>query len=139
MLEILHRLEHDMLHALHDQLSDALAPLDMEVLGRVGVDEQHLEFTAVAAVDETGGVETGDAVLEGETAARLDETCVSIGDRHGESGGDEFASSPGAQQRVMTGREIETGITDARVAGHRQVGVESHHRDFEHRGIVERT
>ena len=42
---------------LDDELGDAVAPVHLVGLGRVGVDEQHLQLVAVAGVDEARRVE----------------------------------------------------------------------------------
>src|SRR4051812_9666591 len=61
------------LDGLEHELRDALAPHDLEVLGRVGVDQQHLELAPIAGVDQAGRVQAGDAVLQCEAAPRLHE------------------------------------------------------------------
>ena len=78
-------------------------------------------------------------MLQRQTAARLDEPCVSLGDGHGEPGGDQCPPTAGGEHGVMRRREIEPGVTDAGIGGQGQFGVEAHHRDLKHRGIVERT
>lgn len=128
-----------MLHPLHHELGDPLPPTHLEVLGRIGVHQQHLELSAVSAVDEPGGVQTGHAMLQRQTAARLDEAGMSFGDGHGEPGGDQRPTTAGGEHGVMGRREIEAGVTDTRIGGQGQFRVEAHHRDLKHRGIVEGT
>ena len=67
-------------------------------LGGVGVDQEHLELVAVAAVDQPGRVEAGDAVLEGQAAAGLDEPGVPGGEGDGDAGRDEGPAAAGAER-----------------------------------------
>ena len=76
-----------------------------KALGRVGVDEQHLELVAVAAVDEPRRVEAGDAVPQRQAAAGLHEPGVALGD------GDRDARS-GTRARPPAGASV------TRLAGH---------------------
>ena len=64
---------------------------------RIGVDQQHLQLPPVAAVDEAGGVEAGDAVTQGEAAAGLDEPGMARRDGDGDPGGHERPPPAGAR------------------------------------------
>lgn len=115
--------ELHMLDCLDHQLSDPLSPSDLEVLGRIGVDEQHLQFASVTGVDEPRGVETCHAVFQREPAARLDEPRVAIGDGNGDAGGDERPLAAGAEQTVLPCQKVDACITLFRIAREWQVRV----------------
>ena len=117
---------------MDDQLRDALAPLDEEILVGVGVDQQHLELAAIAGIDETGRVETGHAVLECQPTAGLDEAGVALGDRDRGTGGDEGTATAVGQQHIVAGDEVGAGITWSGVGGQRQIGIEAKQWDVEH-------
>src|SRR5262249_10810080 len=70
-------------HRLHHELSDALAPREVDGLAAV-VDQEHLELAAIAGVDEARCVEHGDALLHGEARARQHEPGVARRDGDGE-------------------------------------------------------
>ena len=82
---------------LHDELGDAVAPLDQVVLVGVGVDQQHPQLVAVAAVDQARRVEAGDAVAQGQAAAGLHEPGVALGHGEGDAGGHERPPAAPAQ------------------------------------------
>jgi hypothetical protein len=126
-------LDLHVLDALHDQLRDALASRDLDVVARVGVDEEDLELAAVAAVEQAGRVEARDAVAQRQPAPRLDEPGVALRDRQGESGGDDRTSTAGLQHDPLACEQVEAGVARLRVRRQRQVGIESLHRDREHR------
>jgi hypothetical protein len=119
VLEVLDHLEHCLLHTLHDQLGDALPASDLEVLDGISVDQQHLEFSPITAVDETRGVEAGDSVAKRQSAARLDEARTPLGDRYRESGGHQRAAASGDEHSIVSGRKVEASVTNARIAGER--------------------
>src|SRR5215218_3021364 len=76
----------DLFDALDHQLRDAVASLDGEGRTRVGVDQQHLELTAVLRIDQTWCVEARDAVLQRQAGAREHEAGVARRDGHRETG-----------------------------------------------------
>jgi len=119
VLEVLDQLEHSMLHPLHNELGDALTPAHLEVLMRIGVHEQHLKLPAVPAVDQTGRIEAGHAMLQRQTAARLDEPGVPLRNGHGEPGGHQRTPAAGCEHNIVSGRKIKAGVTTARIAGER--------------------
>src|SRR5579859_4497446 len=49
---------------LHDELGDPVTAANREGIGRIGVDQQHPQFAAVAAVDQPGRVETRHPVVQ---------------------------------------------------------------------------
>lgn len=69
-----------------DHLGDAFAVLDGEGFLSV-IDQQHFDFTAVVGIDGTRTVEHGDAVFEGEAAARPYLRFIPFGQFNEQSGG----------------------------------------------------
>ena len=67
----------DFLDSLQHQLRDAVAALDVERCAWVGVEQDDFDLASVGRVDETRCVGDSEAVLQGITAARQHETCVS--------------------------------------------------------------
>jgi hypothetical protein len=63
MIKVFNGHQHHVLHALHNELRDSFTAFDLEWLDGIGVDQQHLEFTAVPTIDETRRIETGHAVF----------------------------------------------------------------------------
>lgn len=136
VIEVLDHLEHGVVDPLDHQLSDPLPTRHLERLGGVGVDEQHLQLPPVAAVDESGGVEAGHAVVEGETAARLDEAGVALGDGHRQPGRHQGATTAGCEDGTLAGQQVQAGITRAGVGREREIGVQTDDRELEHAEIV---
>lgn len=80
---MLHFFKVDFFICLNDELRDPFTPHHLEVRRWIGIDEQYLEFTSVAAIDQTGRVQHGHAVFVRQATARLDEARIPIrnGDR----------------------------------------------------------
>ena len=121
-----------MLDRLHDELGDAFTAGDLERLGRIMVDQAHLQLTAVAGVDQPRGVQDGDPVLERKTAPRLDQACVALRKRDRDAGGDEGPTTGGGKGDVLSGDQIDTGVTRSGVGRERQVGIEAEDREIKH-------
>jgi len=66
----------------------------------VQVDQDHADLAAVGGVYGAGGVQDGDAVLEGESGFGADLAFVAVRDGHLEAGGDQHALA-GFQHVVM--------------------------------------
>lgn len=115
VVEVGDRFEHHMFDALHHELGDPLTTRDREWFDGIGVDEQHLEFTPVPTVDQTGSVEAGHAMRERESATGLDESGMALGNRHGQSGGDQRSTTSGEEDDVLTSNEIEPGVAHSGV------------------------
>jgi hypothetical protein len=64
LIETFDRYEHHVFDTLHNELSDALTALHLEWLHRISVDQQHLQFTPIPTVDETGRIETRHTVIQ---------------------------------------------------------------------------
>jgi len=120
------------LDRLHDELGDAFTAGDLERLGRIMVDQAHLQLTAVAGVDQPRGVQDGDPVLERKTAPRLDQACVALRKRDRDAGGDEGPTAGGSKGDVLSGDQIDTGVTRSGVGRERQVGIEAEDREIKH-------
>src|ERR1700730_11255546 len=69
---------------LDHELGDALATLEGDGRGAV-VDQEDLDLSAIARVDQAGRVEHGDTVLEGEAGARQDQSGVPFGNGHAQA------------------------------------------------------
>ena len=98
----------------------------------IGVDQEHLEFTAVARVDEPRRVETSHTVLQSQSAAGLHEACVPLGYRDRGARGHERATPSTGQQHLVARDEVGTGITGAGIRRQRQVGIETKQGNVEH-------
>jgi len=66
------------LNCLYDELSDSLTASDREIDRGVVIDQANLQLAAIARVDEPGGVETGDTMLEREPTPGLNETGIAL-------------------------------------------------------------
>ena len=87
--ELVHDVEHDTGHGLHDELRDPVPAADHDGLVPVVVDQGDLDLAAVAGVDGAGGVDDGQPVAGGEPGAGVQEAGVPGGDGDGDPGGDE--------------------------------------------------
>ena len=121
-----------MLDRLHDELGDAFTAGDLERLGRIVVDQAHLQLTAVAGVDQPRGVQDGDPVLERKTAPRLDQPCVALRKRDRDAGGDEGPTAGGSKGDVLSGDQVDTGVPRSCVRRERQVGIEAEDGEIKH-------
>ena len=121
-----------MLDRLHDELGDAFTAGDLERLGRIVVDQAHLQLSAVAGVDQPRGVQDGDPVLERKTAPRLNQACVALRKRDRDAGGDEGTTAGGSKGDVLSGDQVDTGVTRSGVGRERQVGIEAEDREIKH-------
>ena len=121
-----------MLDRLHDELGDAFTAGDLERLGRIVVDQAHLQLTAVTGVDQPRGVQDGDPVLERKTAPRLDQACVALRKRDRDAGGDEGPTAGGSKGDVLSGDQVDTGVPRSCVRRERQVGIEAEDGEIKH-------
>src|SRR5690606_36446017 len=79
----------------YDELSDAHAARDLEILVTV-IDQQHLQFAAIIAVDRAWRVETGDPVPQRQPRTRPHLTLEAVRDLEHEAGRDQ---SPLSRQK----------------------------------------
>ena len=106
----------------------ALAAAQLHRLGRVEVDQQHLDLTAVAGVHGAGRVDDGDAVPGGQPRARVHETAVPLRQREGDPGRHQRAL-PRREHDVDRGVQVGAGVAGVRVGRERQRGVQPDHGD----------
>ena len=119
------------LHALNHELSHLLAVGDLNRRRGVEVDGNDLNLTTIVAVDESGRVDEGQALLERAAAARLHEAGVAIrkSDRDARGNQDSRARLDGLGSG---GVEVETCIPVVGVARKWQIGIESHDAHIQH-------
>src|SRR5215218_8877557 len=123
-IERVDRLPLDLLDALDHQLRDAIAPLDGERRGRIGVDQEHLELTAVLRIDQPRRVEARDAVLEGESRAGQHEARVTCGYRDREAGRDERTATARCELDAFARVQVVAGVVGVLLARERELGIE---------------
>ena len=123
-----HFCELDLLHALHDQLGDAVAASERDRRRRVVVDQDHADLAAVTRVDEAGCVDETQPVAEREAGAGHDESRVTRRQRDGEPSVDDGARARSERHRRAR-VEIESGVVGAGVGRQRQVGIETLNED----------
>ena len=59
-----------------------------------------------------------------------------VGDRHGHAGRHQGPPSARGEGGVLPGHEVEAGVALTGVGRQREVGIELHHGEFEHGGMV---
>src|SRR5262249_19620564 len=120
------------LDRLHDQLRDAIAPLDGVRLVRIGVDQDDPHLVAVAGVDQARRVEAGDAVTQREPAAWQHEPGEAVGDGDRDAGRYDTTAAAGLDRRRLPRVEIGTGVASVRVRRQWQLRVETNDRHLDH-------
>ena len=119
----------DRLHPLDHQLGDPVPPPDPVGDLGVGVDQQDRQLVPVPGVDQSGRVEAGHPVTQGQAAPRLDEAGVALGEGQGDAGRHHRPSPVRLEEHLDPGHQVGPGVAGMGVGGQRQVGVEPHHRD----------
>ena len=71
-------------------------------------------------------------MLERKTAPRLDQAGVALRKRDRDAGGDEGPTTGGGKGDVLSGDQIDTGVTRSGVGRERQVGIEAEDREIKH-------
>ena len=99
-----------MLDPLDDQLSDAITPVNLVTLLRVGVDQQHLDFASITRVDQARGVQAGHTVLEGEAASRLDEAGIPFGQSHLDPGWHQSSTASRSEDVTLCRHKVAAPI-----------------------------
>jgi hypothetical protein len=103
-----------------DQLRDAVAPPDVEVLA-AEIDHQHLDLAAVVGVDRARAVRQRHAVAQGEAAARADLAFEAGRDLDGQAGRDQGAGAGAQAERLgHVGQQVHASGTLGLVGGQRQ-------------------
>ncbi len=136
LVQLVDLYEGDVFDRLDHQLGDAFPPGDVEVLCRVGVDQQDLQLAPVTRVDQTGGVETRDAVLERQAAAGLDEARVTDGNRHGHTRVNQRPSPAVGQGQILAGTQVDPRVTGFGVLRERQLGIQADNFHVQHFGEI---
>ena len=106
------------------ELRDALAALEHDRLGRIVVDQQHLDLAAIARVDQPRRVEDGHAAAQGQARARKHEPGVARRDRERETGADQRARTR-LDHHARGGVQVESRVGGARVARQGNVRIET--------------
>ena len=81
-------------------MGNAVAFVDLDVVGGVQIDEDDFEFASVVGVNEAWGIDYRQALLDGQAAAGLDEAGVAVGQSDGQARGDQTALK-GLQNAVL--------------------------------------
>ena len=121
-----------MLDSLDDELGDPLAPRDGVGFGRVEVDQDDPKLTPIARIDQAGRVEACDPVLEGEAAARLDESGVAVRQGDGQSRRNQRSTAARLEDDLVARQQIESRVAGPGISGERQFGVETFDWYIEH-------
>ena len=109
-----------------EQLGDPHPRLDRERVLAVGVEQDHLDLSAIAHVDHARGVDDRQPVAHREPRPGDDEPRVAVRDRNCEPGGD-GGPLPGADRDGLAGAEVEAGILG--MAARRQHRLAANPRD----------
>ena len=120
------------LDLLDDELSDAVATMNDVILCRIGVQQDHLDLSAIQTVDETGRIGRGETVLQRVPAPRQDESRVSAGNRNRDAGRHEKSSSARGHDSVLPRMKVDTGIPVMGVGRQRETIVQSAQGDVNH-------
>ena len=95
--------------------------LQLDRLGAVVVDQQHLDLAAVAGVDGAGGVHDGQPVPGGEPRAGMDQRDVPLGERERDPGRHQGPLA-GGEGEVDGGHQVGAGVAGMGVRRERQAG-----------------
>lgn len=94
---------------LDDQLCDPVATAYLDGRLRIEVDEDDLDLTPIVTVDKPRSVHKAQALLQGEPASGLDETCVPVRYGEGDARAHQCAPERG-NLSVLGGPQIQAGI-----------------------------
>jgi oligoribonuclease len=122
----------NMLDSLDDQLCDTVALGHDEVVVGIRVDQKDLEFASVACVDEPWRVQAGDSVVERQSAPRLDEAGIAVGNCNRHARCHECPSSTRRNDDVVVRVEVCSAIAGVRIRRCDRIGVEQRDGYFEH-------
>jgi hypothetical protein len=117
-----------------DELGDTLTALDRDRIVAV-VDQDDLQFAAIARVQNAGSVDDADTITSGETAPRGDKTHVALGQGHGDSRRHERTLS-GTEHEVIPRPQVDAGVSRVRRSGKRKTGIQPLERYLHSRTIV---
>lgn len=74
---------------LHHELGDSIATVEHDLFARIEVDQAHLDLAAVPRIDSPWTVHHTHAMANSQATARVDEGCVSGGQRDRQAGGNQ--------------------------------------------------
>lgn len=106
-----------MLHPLNHQLSDSITSVNLILLARVGVDQQHLDFASVAGINKARSVQAGHPVLQGQAASGLDEAGEPFGKCHLDPSGHKATTTTSGQNAVLTGHKVTAPVIGMGIGG----------------------
>ena len=115
----------DLLNPLDDQLGDPVASIELEWLGRVGVDQHHLDLASVGAVNETRGVHHADAVTQRESRSRQHEPGVTEWQGDGDAGRHERSTTARLEAPAFASVQVESGVTVVGIGREGEISIES--------------
>lgn len=121
-----------MLDSLDHELCDPITSDDFVIMDWVEIDQEHLDLTAVAGIDQAGSVQAGHAVTEGESASGLDESCVPLGERQFDPSAHKTTAATGCQQGRLGSDEVTSGIGRVGVGRHHDVFAQEFDGHFDH-------
>lgn len=121
----------------HDQLRNAVPPVDVDGLGWIVVDEDHPDLAPVAGIDRPGRVDQGQPMAKGKAAARMDE-CHEAGGQGDCDAGRHEHSHPRCECRVDSRSQIHARIPGVLVCRERQPVIEplDEHGDPRHDRVL---
>jgi len=116
---------HDrhVLNTLHDQLSDPLAALQGNRLGRIEVDDHDLDLAAIARVDDARSVDQRDAVARGQAGAGVHQPHMACGQGDGDPRRHQGPLA-WAELHPLARVQVQAGVVGARVGRQGQVRVQ---------------
>jgi hypothetical protein len=122
----LHQFEAGLLHTLDDQLSDPIAAPQLDGLGPIVIDDDHLQLAPVARVDGCGSVEQSETGSPGKARAGVEEAGITGRQRDREAGRQQRPLA-GLQLDVDHRAQIGTGVAVQGVAGQRSLWMQPPH------------
>jgi oligoribonuclease len=122
----------DLFDALDHQLRNPVAPRDVVVVGRIGVQQHDLEFVAIPGVDQTGGVGEPDAMLQRHAAAWQHEASVALGHGDCEAGGDQHPTATRDDGHVDPSQQVDPGVARGGIPRQRQFRIETNDLNSNH-------
>lgn len=118
-LDQLHQLD-----ALHQQLRDAVTAVHHDRLGRIQVDQRHLDLAAVTRVDGTRTVDNRKPNARSQSRPRMHQADHPERDRDRDTRSHQ-GSVPGFQFDVFGAEQIDPGVAFVGAAGQRKLGVKA--------------
>ena len=97
-------------HALDDELCDAVAPLEPDGLGRVGVQQGYLDLATVPGIHGARCIDDRHPVPGGQPGPRVHERRVPVRQRDRHPGGHHRARARG-EIHVGRGDQVNPGVT----------------------------